>query len=375
MVFINVSNVARKMDGKIVVSFRKYLLEFKNPSGTSRGILTHKSSWFLEISDGNRKGVGECSIIEGLSPDFLNEIQYESVLNETCLKLQRQLNSIDKIEFSKSNYQFLNLELQELFKDIVAFPSIVFGVEVALLDFITEEKGILFDNNFSRAKASIPINGLVWMGSEEFMQKQIEEKLEAGFSTIKMKIGAIDFQKEFTLLDAIRKRFSKDEITLRVDANGAFSFDEALQILRQLKTLEIHSIEQPIAVGQIESMRLLCAENSIPIALDEELIGVNTAFEKEELLAAILPQYIILKPSLHGGIAGTYEWIQLAERNNIEWWITSALESSIGLNAIAQFTGEFETSIPQGLGTGGLYTNNLPTDLIIEKGYLKRILV
>ncbi len=375
MVFINVSNVARKMDGKIVVSFRKYLLEFKNPSGTSRGILTHKSSWFLEISDGNRKGVGECSIIEGLSPDFINEIQYESVLNETCLKLQKQLNSIGKIEFSKSNYQFLNLELQELFKDIVAFPSIVFGVEVALLDFITEEKGILFDNNFSRAKASIPINGLVWMGSEEFMQKQIEEKLEAGFSTIKMKIGAIDFQKEFALLDAIRKRFSKDEITLRVDANGAFSSDEALQILRKLKTLEIHSIEQPIAVGQIESMRLLCAENSIPIALDEELIGVNTAFEKDELLAAILPQYIILKPSLHGGIAGTYEWIQLAERNNIGWWITSALESSIGLNAIAQFTGEFETSIPQGLGTGGLYTNNLPTDLIIEKGYLKRIFV
>lgn len=373
MVFINVSNVARKMDGKIVVSFRKYLLEFKNPSGTSRGILTHKSSWFLEISNGNRKGVGECSIIEGLSPDFLNEIQYESVLNETCSKLQKLLNSIDKIEFSKSNYQFLNLELQELFKDIVAFPSIVFGVEVALLDFIAEEKGILFDNDFSHSKVSIPINGLVWMGSEEFMQKQIEDKIEAGFLTIKMKIGAIDFQKEFALLEAIRKRFSKDEITLRVDANGAFTFDEVLPILKELKTLEIHSIEQPIAAGQIESMRLLCAENTIPIALDEELIGINTTIEKEELLAAILPQYIILKPSLHGGIAGTYEWIQLAERKNIGWWITSALESSIGLNAIAQFTGEFDTLIPQGLGTGGLYTNNLPTDLIIEKGHLKRI--
>jgi o-succinylbenzoate synthase len=366
--------VARKVDGKIIVSFRKYLLKFKNPSGTSRGILTHKSSWFLEISDGHRKGVGECSIIEGLSPDFSNEVQYESVLNETCIKLQKRLNNIEKIEFSKSNFQFLNIELQMLFNDIVNFPSIVFGVEVALLDFIAEEKGILFDTNFSRSKASIPINGLVWMGSEDFMQTQIEQKLEAGYSTIKMKIGAIDFQKEFALLDAIRKRFSKDEITLRVDANGAFSYDEALLILKQLETLEIHSIEQPIAVGQIESMRLLCAKNSIPIALDEELIGVNTAFKKEELLATILPQYIILKPSLHGGIAGTYEWIQLAERKNIGWWITSALESSIGLNAIAQFTSEFETSIPQGLGTGGLYTNNLPTDLIIEKGYLKRIL-
>ncbi len=373
MVFINVSNVARKMDGKIVVSFRKYLLEFKNPSGTSRGILTHKSSWFLEISDGKRKGVGECSIIEVLSPDFLNEIQYESVLNETCLKLQKQLNSIDKIEFSKSNYQFLNLELKDLFKDIVAFPSIIFGIETALLDLIAHEKGILFDNNFSRSSTSIPINGLVWMGSEEFMQKQIEDKLEAGFSTIKMKIGAIDFQKEYALLKTIRKRFTKDEITLRVDANGAFTYDKASLILKQLKALEIHSIEQPIAVGQIESMRLLCAENSIPIALDEELIGINSIKNKEELLATILPQFIILKPSLHGGIAGTYEWIQLAERKNIGWWITSALESSIGLNAIAQFTGEFETSIPQGLGTGGIYTNNLPSDLIIEKGYLKRI--
>lgn len=360
------------MDGKIIVLFRKFLLNFVNPSGTSRGILRHKSSWFIEISDRNVLGVGECSIIEGLSPDFINEIQYVSVLNETCTKLQKLLNNIDKIEFSKSNYQFLNFELQDFFKSIIAFPSIIFGVEVALLDLIAEEKGILFDNNFSRSRASIPINGLVWMGSEEFMQKQIEAKLQAGFSTIKMKIGAIDFHKEFALLDAIRNRFTKDEITLRVDANGAFSYDEALQILRQLKTLEIHSIEQPIAVGQIESMRLLCAENSLPIALDEELIGVNTIIEKEELLSAILPQYIILKPSLHGGVTGTFEWIQLAERKNIGWWITSALESSIGLNAIAQFTGEFETSIPQGLGTGGIYTNNLPSDLIIEKGYLKR---
>lgn len=362
------------MDGKIIVSFRKYLLNFVNPSGTSRGILRHKSSWFIEISDRKGSGVGECSIIEGLSPDFINEIQYVSVLNETCTKLQKLLNNIDKIEFSYSNYQFLNFELQDFFKSIIAFPSIIFGVEVALLDLIADEKGILFDNNFSRSRASIPINGLVWMGSEEFMQKQIEDKLQAGFSTIKMKIGAIDFQKEFALLNAIRNRFTKDEITLRVDANGAFSYDEALQILRQLKTLEIHSIEQPIAVGQIESMGLLCAENSLPIALDEELIGVNTIIEKEELLSAILPQYIILKPSLHGGVTGTFEWIQLAERKNIGWWITSALESSIGLNAIAQFTGEFETSIPQGLGTGGIYTNNLPSDLIIEKGYLKRII-
>lgn len=374
MVFINVSNVACKVDGKISVSFRKFLLEFKNPSGTSRGILTHKSSWLLEISNGIKIGVGECSIIEGLSPDFSDEVQYESILRTTCLKLQTHLNGIEKIDFSKTNYQFLNPELQELFKEISSFPSIVFGLEVALLDFIASEIGVLFENDFSRAKTSIPINGLVWMGSEEFMQTQIEQKLAAGFSTIKMKIGAIDFQKEYALLSSIRNRFSKDEITLRVDANGAFTYEQALAVLEQLKKLDIHSIEQPIAVGNIESMRKLCAENLISIALDEELIGINSLQEKEELLASILPQFIILKPSLHGGIAGTFEWIQLATRKNIGWWITSALESSVGLNAIAQFTGEFKVTIPQGLGTGGLYTNNLPTDLIIEKGYLKRVL-
>lgn len=363
------------MDGKIVVSFRKYLLEFINPSGTSRGILTHKSSWFVEISDGNRKGVGECSIIEGLSPDYENDSQYESKLEIVSSKLEVILrkNAVF-FDFDYSTYRFLNFDLLQLFEEIIDFPSIVFGVEVALLDFFSKEKGILFNNSFSRGLSSIPINGLVWMGSEEFMQTQIEQKIKAGFSTIKMKIGAIDFQKELNLLKGIRKRFSKTEITLRVDANGAFSFEEAKNVILELKVLEIHSIEQPLAVGQIEFMRLLCAENIIPIALDEELIGINSITEKEQLLTVISPQFIILKPSLHGGIAGIFEWIQLAEKRNIGWWITSALESSIGLNAIAQFTAELLVSIPQGLGTGGLYTNNLPTDLVIEKGYLKRIL-
>lgn len=375
MVFVNVSNVARKVDGKIVVSFRKYLLEFINPSGTSRGILTHKSSWFVEISDGNKNGVGECSIIEGLSPDYENDSQYESKLEIVSSKLEVILrkNAVF-FDFDYSTYRFLNFDLLQLFEEIIDFPSIVFGVEVALLDFFSKEKGILFNNSFSRGLSSIPINGLVWMGSEEFMQTQIEQKIKAGFSTIKMKIGAIDFQKELNLLKGIRKRFSKTEITLRVDANGAFSFEEAKNVILELKVLEIHSIEQPLAVGQIESMRLLCAENIIPIALDEELIGINSITEKEQLLTVISPQFIILKPSLHGGIAGIYEWIQLAEKRNIGWWITSALESSIGLNAITQFTAELQVSIPQGLGTGGLYTNNLPTDLVIEKGYLKRIL-
>ena len=373
MVFVNVSNVARKVDGKISVSFRKFELIFKNPSGTSRGILTKKPSWFLEIQKGSKNGVGECSIIEGLSPDYENDSQYESKLEIVSSKLEIILrkNAVF-LDFDYSTYRFLNFDLLQLFEEIIDFPSIVFGVEVALLDFFSKEKGILFNNSFSRGQSSIPINGLVWMGSEEFMKEQIEQKLAAGFSTIKMKVGAIDFQKELNLLKGIRKRYSKEEITLRVDANGAFSFEEVKNVLHELKALEIHSIEQPLAVGQIENMRLLCSENILPVALDEEMIGINSLEEKERLIDSISPQFIILKPSLHGGIFGSFEWIKLAEARNIDWWITSALESSIGLNAIAQFTGEFNVSIPQGLGTGGLYTNNLPTDLVIENGYLIR---
>ncbi len=373
MVFVNVSNVARKVDGKISVSFRKFELIFKNPSGTSRGILTKKPSWFLEIQKGSKNGVGECSIIEGLSPDYENDSQYESKLEIVSSKLEIILrkNAVF-LDFDYSTYRFLNFDLLQLFEEIIDFPSIVFGVEVALLDFFSKEKGILFNNSFSRGQSSIPINGLVWMGSEEFMKEQIEQKLAAGFSTIKMKVGAIDFQKELNLLKGIRKLYSKEEITLRVDANGAFSFEEVKNVLHELKALEIHSIEQPLAVGQIENMRLLCSENILPVALDEEMIGINSLEEKERLIDSISPQFIILKPSLHGGIFGSFEWIKLAEARNIDWWITSALESSIGLNAIAQFTGEFNVSIPQGLGTGGLYTNNLLTDLVIENGYLIR---
>jgi o-succinylbenzoate synthase len=374
MVFVNVSNVARKVDGKISVSIRKFELIFKNPSGTSRGILTKKSSWFLEIQQGSKNGIGECSIIEGLSPDYESDFQYESELEIARSKLEKILTKNSNcFDFDYSTYRFLNADLLQLLEEFIDFPSIVFGVEVALLDFFSKEKGILFNNNFSLGKVAIPINGLVWMGSEEFMESQIEQKIKAGFSTIKMKIGAIDFNKEIALLKGIRKRFTKEEITLRVDANGSFNFTDAITILKELKNLDIQSIEQPIPVRQIESMRILCAENIIPIALDEEMIGVHSKAEKAELLTVIAPQFIILKPSLHGGFAGTYEWIQLAESSNIGWWMTSALESSIGLNAIAQFTGEFEVTIPQGLGTGGIYTNNLPTDLIIEKGYLKRM--
>ncbi len=324
--------------------FTKKTFHFKRPSGTSRGVLTEKHAWFLEIwneTDPTVIGIGECSIIPGLSPDFVDFKNYEAKIAGTC-----------------SNP---NLDLSN-------WPSIKFGLETALLDLKYGGRGIIFDNDFVSGKKSIPINGLIWMGEPAFMQEQIEEKLKQGFKTIKLKIGAIDFQAEIELLKSIRDRYSKDEITLRVDANGAFSPSEALEKLRQLSELDIHSIEQPIRQGQLLEMKLLCARTPLPIALDEELIGVNQTKAKIELLNTIRPQYIILKPSLHGGIEGTREWISLAEERNIPWWITSALESNVGLNAICQLTAEYSNELPQGLGTGSLYVDNTTSNLQVQNG-------
>ncbi len=324
--------------------FTKKTFHFKRPSGTSRGVLTEKHAWFLEIWNETNPaiiGIGECSIIPGLSPDFVDFKNYEAKIAETC---------------SNPNLDLCN------------WPSIKFGLETALLDLKHGGHGIIFDNDFASGKKSIPINGLIWMGEPAFMQEQIEEKLKQGFKTIKLKIGAIDFQAEIELLKSIRNRYSKEEITLRVDANGAFSPNEALEKLRQLSELDIHSIEQPIRQGQLLEMKLLCARTPLPIALDEELIGVNQTKVKIELLNTIRPQYIILKPSLHGGIEGTKEWISLAEERNIPWWITSALESNVGLNAICQLTAEYSNELPQGLGTGSLYVDNIPSNLQVQNG-------
>jgi len=324
--------------------FHKKTFHFKRPSGTSRGILTEKHAWFIEIWEESAPeviGIGECSVIPGLSPDFVSFKQYEAKVAEVC-----------------SN---LNVDLGE-------WPSIQFGVETALLDLKNGGNRIIFENEFSKGNRSIPINGLVWMGDQSFMKEQIEEKLEQGFKTIKLKIGAIDFDEEITLLKSIRDRYSKEEITLRVDANGAFLPEEALEKLERLSALDIHSIEQPIKQGQFDQMRQLCSTTPLPIALDEELIGVNKTTDKIHLLDFIQPQYIILKPSLHGGISGTKEWISLAEKRGIPWWITSALESNIGLNAICQLTAEYSNDLPQGLGTGSLYTDNIPSNLQVQKG-------
>jgi o-succinylbenzoate synthase len=350
------------------IHIEKKLLHFKKPSGTSRGILYDKPSWILSIRLSNgQTAFGECSVIPGLSPDFIDENQYERKLND--FKKDLELNWSQE-EFNDLNI-FTSLKWKHLLLTYAMFPSIVFGIESLARDVYSGGKGLIFESGFTRKELSIPINGLIWMGDESFMLEQMEEKLAEGFSTIKMKVGAIEWKKEKSLLSQLRNRFSADELTIRVDANGAFTSEEAPIILAQLAALEIHSIEQPIMAGQLSAMSELCKNSPIGIALDEEMIGIHEFEQKEALLKMIAPQFIVLKPSLHGGFVGCHEWIRLAEQHGIAWWMTSALESSIGLNAIAQFTATFKDLLPQGLGTGGLYTNNFDSSLVVEKGQLR----
>lgn len=334
-------------------TFQRLELIFKVPAGTSRGTLKTKNSWILSLEKDGVIGKGEISIIEGLSPDFKDLQSFEAKIEETCLFLRTW-----------------SIEHRAWMENLQEFPAILFGFETALLDLQNGGKGIIFENDFSRGKRKIPINGLVWMGSEEFMSQQIKQKIAEGFTTIKMKIGAIDLNTEISLLKSIREKYSEQELTLRVDANGAFTPSQAKSVLKQLAELKIHSIEQPIKAGQWEEMKELCSNTPTPIALDEELIGITDKQEKINLLETIQPQYIILKPSLHGGISGTQEWITLAETKKIPWWITSALESNIGLNAICQLAGEYKNSLPQGLGTGALFKNNIECGLRVENGLI-----
>lgn len=329
--------------------YKKYILNFKRPSGTSRGVLTTKETWFLKITDGDKIGFGECGILRSLSID--DRPDYEEKLQWVC-------NNI-------------NLGETMLWEELKEFPSIQIGVEMAFRSLNSEDPFQIFPSEFTQGKASIPINGLIWMGEKSFMKSQIQEKIEAGFDCIKMKIGAIDFETELELLKYIRSEFSSEEIELRVDANGAFKPTEALEKLKRLSEFQLHSIEQPIKQGKWGEMTNLCSETQLPIALDEELIGVFDVTKKQEVLQTIKPQYIILKPSLIGGFKGTQEWIDLAEKNNIGWWITSALESNIGLNAISQFTYTKNSKMPQGLGTGSLYTNNIESPLEVKKGKIQ----
>lgn len=333
----------------MTATYQKYILNFKQPSGTSRGILKTKETWFITLEKDGSIGVGECGLFRGLSVDDVPH--YEDILKWTCLNI--------------------HLGLQVLLDELYKFPSIQFGLETAFASFNNEDSFKLFPSSFTDGTDSIPINGLIWMGSEAFMKQQIKDKIDAGFSCIKMKIGAIDFQTELNLLKSIRTEFTSKDIELRVDANGAFLPSEALEKLKMLSEFQIHSIEQPIKQGQWQDMAKLCEETPLPIALDEELIGIFNVTKKQELLQTINPQYIILKPSLVGGFLGSKQWINFANNQEIGWWITSALESNIGLNAIAQWTYTLESKLPQGLGTGSLFTNNFDSPLQVKNGTLQ----
>ena len=320
-------------------------LHFKQPAGTSRGVYTTRRVWYLHLtsdSQPGREGIGECAPLPNLSCDDLPH--YEQLLSSLCQ------------EAAQSGIDYERLR---------PYPSILFGLETAFRHF---ERGTasLWDTPFSRGEQGIPINGLIWMGSYTQMLAQIEAKMQAGFRCIKLKIGAIHFEEELSLLKMIRRHFSAKEIELRVDANGAFSPAEALEKLQRLSELDLHSIEQPIRAGQWDSMAHLSQLSPLPIALDEELIGVHSTSRKKELLETIHPQYIILKPSLHGGLRGSQEWIAAASQLGIGWWITSALESNIGLNAIAQWCATLHNPLPQGLGTGALFTDNIPMPLEVR---------
>ncbi|MES2484707.1 MAG: o-succinylbenzoate synthase [Bacteroidota bacterium] len=329
-------------------TYQKYTLNFKRPSGTSRGIMTDKETWFIILEKDGKKVIGECGILRGLSID--DRPDYEEKLQWTC--------------------ENIHLGEDKLWEALIEFPSIQFGLETAFRSLVADNPFEIFPSAFTVGEDNISINGLVWMGDEAYMKQQIEDKIAQGFSCIKLKIGAIDFNRELALLDFIRQNFSPDRMEIRVDANGAFAENDALNKLNQLSIYKLHSIEQPLKQYQIQAMAQLCLDTPLPIALDEELIGVFNVEDKEFLLQKIKPQYIILKPSLVGGFRGCSEWIALAEKHNIGWWITSALESNVGLNAIAQWTYLQNNPMPQGLGTGALYTNNFDSPLVVKNGEL-----
>ncbi len=331
------------------LQFAPYNLKFKEPAGTSRGVLTEKITCFLRLYDESspsRYGVGEAAVFPGLSPEADDRFFYK------LMELQANVG--------------LGIPT-----DLSNFPSLQFGFEQAVRDFAGGCRGIYFESPFIFGQSDIEINGLIWMGSFDRMIERIEEKISAGFKCIKLKIGAIDWTKEVDMIEFIRNRYSSEEVEIRVDANGGFTMDNALPRLKRLAELGVHSIEQPIRQGNPELMQFLCQVSPLPIALDEELIGKFTYEQKVATLDTIRPAYIVIKPTLTGGFSGANEWIELARERNIGWWITSSLESNIGLNALAQWVASLNTVIPQGLGTGGLFTNNLKAPIFISGSKLK----
>lgn len=341
------------------LEFKNYTLDFRFDAGTSRGVLKKHPVWFLKVWDSRYPsvyGLGEAAPLERLSVERYEEMEeqllhIQEAISQTVTPLSAETALRLAKEFTKP-----------------AFPSLRFALEIALLDLMNGGKRILFDTPFTQGKASIPINGLIWMGELDTMKKQVDEKLAQGYSCIKLKIGAIDFDRELELVKYVRSRSSS--VILRLDANGGFQTNEVFARLNALKPYEIHSIEQPIMPRQPEAMNLICEKSAIPIALDEELIGITYLKEKSELLDDLRPHYIILKPTLLGGFAATSEWIELANEREIGWWLTSALESNLGLNAISQFASQYPNQGYQGLGTGQLYHNNFDCPLTLTGEHL-----
>ena len=345
---------------KAKVTAFHYDLNFKIPGGTSRGVLRQKRTYFLYAQNNENWGIGECNLFQGLSyddrPDFDKKIQ----------RIVRWVENNFELFFEPST----TIKSFEELSDLSQYPSIQFGLEQLKKSYLNEDSFCLFDTDFYANEYGITINGLIWMGQRDFMNRQIEDKIQSGFRCLKMKIGAIDFNTELSILKNIRSKFSADQLELRVDANGAFNQNAALEKLKRLSDFNIHSIEQPIAAKQWHEMAELVTKSPIKIALDEELISLRNSKEMTSCLETIKPDYIILKPGLLGGFEIGDQYIQEAQKLEIGWWITSALESNIGLNAISQWTSSKNTTMPQGLGTAALYTNNIDSPLQIQDSKL-----
>lgn len=332
-------------------AYMKHTLVFKKPAGTSRGVLRTKETYFVRLARRDEPaafGLGECGPLPGLSPD--DRPDFEARLARLC----RQINQGQPPEAL----------------DLAGFPALAFGLETARLDLQGGGRRLLFDTAFSRGQAVLPIHGLIWMDSRQEMLQQARQKVARGFTCLKLKVGALDFQEECALLADIRRAFPAPEVELRLDANGAFQPGAALAHLEALARFDVHFLEQPLKPGQTSALAELCAASPIPIALDEELIGLTARADKEALLAAVRPQHLVLKPTLLGGLAAAREWIDLAEAMGIGWWINSALESNVGLNALCQWTSSLNPAAPQGLGTGRLYANNFPSPIELAPGGL-----
>ena len=334
-------------------SLQKHELKFKVPAKTSRNTFTTSTIFLITLNDiqTGKQGIGEASPLSLLSLDDVPNYQLilEKKLDEFC-----QVGSLDQLS-------------------LAAYPSIRFGIETALLNMSADSEGVIFNSDFTARKKAIPVNGLVWMNDSPTMYKEAIEKIQAGFNVIKIKVGALDFDEECRLLEKIRKQFSAFKITLRVDANGAFDAEDALEKLNELKRFELHSIEQPIAAGQWDWMQKICAESPVDIALDEELIGVNVFEQADKMIKHIKPSYLILKPNLIGGLSISDQWITFAHKHHVGWWATSALESNVGLNAIAQWVSTYQNPLHQGLGTGSLFSNNFSSRLKMEEGHMRYV--